>query len=464
MHSDLHLTDTPWGYACLAIFALAYAVIVLEERLHLRKSIPALVAASGVWIVVGLAFTLHGDAELAATAFRHTLLDYAELMLFLLAAMTFVNTLEERQVFAALRARLAGRGYSLRRIFWITGALAFVISPLADNLTTALIMGAVSLSVGRDRPKFVVVACINVVVAANAGGAFSPFGDITTLMVWQRGAVPFQSFFALFVPSLLNWLIPAALMSLSIGKERPPQLAEVVVMKRGGLAVVGLLLGTIGLTVVLHSALGLPPVFGMMTGLGFLKVYGHILGRRLERTDRWHGPAGGINELDDVATRSPLARNHSSSSQTDKGFDVFQQLERVEWDTLMFFYGVILTVGALGTLGYLGLASRAVYGGLGPTWANVLVGGASALVDNIPIMFAVLNMHPEMSQGHWLLVTLTAGVGGSLLSVGSAAGVALMGQARGVYTFRQHLRWTWAVALGYAASIGAHLLINRRSF
>jgi Na+/H+ antiporter NhaD/arsenite permease-like protein len=123
-----------------------------------------------------------------------------------------------------------------------------------------------------------------------------------------------------------------------------------------------------------------------------------------------------------------------------------------------------LTVGALGTLGYLGLASRAVYGGLGPTWANVLVGGASALVDNIPIMFAVLNMHPEMSQGHWLLVTLTAGVGGSLLSVGSAAGVALMGQARGVYTFRQHLRWTWAVALGYAASIGAHLLINRRSF
>jgi Na+/H+ antiporter NhaD/arsenite permease-like protein len=464
MHSQLNLTETPWGYACLAIFTLAYALIVLEERLHLRKSIPALIAATGVWIVVGLLFTLHGDAELAAAAFRHNLLDYAELMLFLLAAMTFVNTLEERQVFAALRGRLAGRGYSLRRLFWITGTLAFVISPVADNLTTALIMGAVSLAVGRDRPKFVVVACINVVVAANAGGAFSPFGDITTLMVWQRGVVPFTSFFSLFIPALVNWLVPAALMSLSIGKDRPPRLSEVVVIKKGGLGVAALLLGTIAITVVLHSALALPPVFGMMTGLGFLKVYGYILGRRLERSDRWHGPAGGIDEFDDVATGSPLAQNPSSPSEIDKGFDVFRQLERVEWDTLMFFYGVILTVGALGTLGYLGLASSAVYGGLGPTWANVLVGGASALVDNIPIMFAVLNMHPNMSQGHWLLVTMTAGVGGSLLSVGSAAGVALMGQARGVYTFRQHLRWTWAVALGYAASIGAHLLINRRYF
>lgn len=449
------MTATIWGYSCLAIFVLAYVLVVLEERLHLRKSIPALVAASGAWILVGVLFTLRGEARVAEEAFRHNLLDYAELMLFLLAAMTFVNTLEERQVFAALRAQLTGRGLSLRGIFWITGALAFLISPIADNLTTALIMGAVSLSVGRDRPKFVVVACINVVVAANAGGAFSPFGDITTLMAWQRGVVPFARFFALFIPSLVNWLVPAAIMSLSIGKERPPQVSEAVVVKEGGLVVVALLLGTIALTVVIHTALHLPPVFGMMTGLGVLKVYGYVLGRRLER---------GLDELDNVAVASPLPADAPTPRQSDKGFNVFQQLERAEWDTLMFFYGVILTVGALGTLGYLALASTAVYGGLGPTWANVLVGVTSALVDNIPIMFAVLNMQPEMSQGHWLLVTLTAGVGGSLLSVGSAAGVALMGQARGIYTFRQHLRWTWAIALGYAASIATHMLINRRYF
>jgi Na+/H+ antiporter NhaD/arsenite permease-like protein len=121
-------------------------------------------------------------------------------------------------------------------------------------------------------------------------------------------------------------------------------------------------------------------------------------------------------------------------------------------------------VGALGALGYLALVSSASYATLGATQANVLVGLASAVIDNIPIMFAVLTMDPQMSHGQWLLVTMTAGVGGSLLSIGSAAGVALMGQARGVYTFFAHLKWIWAVALGYAASIWVHFLVNARFF
>jgi Na+/H+ antiporter NhaD/arsenite permease-like protein len=139
-------------------------------------------------------------------------------------------------------------------------------------------------------------------------------------------------------------------------------------------------------------------------------------------------------------------------------------MKRAEWDTLMFFYGVVLSVGGLGTLGYLGLLSEAMYTGLGATWANILVGVASAIVDNIPVMYAVLTMQPEMSHGQWLLVTLTAGVGGSLLSIGSAAGVALMGQARGMYTFFAHLRWSWAIGLGYAASIWVHFLVNAKTF
>jgi Na+/H+ antiporter NhaD/arsenite permease-like protein len=130
----------------------------------------------------------------------------------------------------------------------------------------------------------------------------------------------------------------------------------------------------------------------------------------------------------------------------------------------MFFYGVILGVGGLGVLGYLAMISRAFYEGLGPTVANVLVGLLSAVIDNVPVMFAVLEMNPPMAEGQWLLVTLTAGVGGSLLAIGSAAGVALLGQARGVYTFTSHLRWAWAIALGYAASIATHLFINARLF
>ena len=126
----------------------------------------------------------------------------------------------------------------------------------------------------------------------------------------------------------------------------------------------------------------------------------------------------------------------------------------------MFFYGVILCVGGLGMLGYLALVSEFLYLGLGPTTANILIGILSAIVDNIPLMYAVLTMNPDLNLSQWLLVTLTTGVGGSLLSIGSAAGVGVMGQARGIYTFFSHLKWSWAIALGYAGSIWVHLLLN----
>ena len=143
---------------------------------------------------------------------------------------------------------------------------------------------------------------------------------------------------------------------------------------------------------------------------------------------------------------------------------MFYSISRAEWDTLLFFYGVVLCVGGLGFLGYLAVASQVMYIQWGPTLANTMVGILSAIVDNIPVMFAVLTMNPDMSLGQWLLVTLTAGVGGSMLSIGSAAGVALMVQARGKYTFFSHLKWTPAIALGYVASILVHLWINASYF
>jgi len=156
---------------------------------------------------------------------------------------------------------------------------------------------------------------------------------------------------------------------------------------------------------------------------------------------------------------NPLA--HQADRSKPLYFDLFRKVARAEWDTLLFFYGVILCVGGLSQFGYMALLSNYMYIDLGTTNANVAVGVLSAILDNIPVMFAVLTMDPAMSQGQWLLVTLTAGVGGSLLSIGSAAGVALMGSARGTYTFGAHLKWTPVIALGYAASIIAHLYINR---
>ena len=133
--------------------------------------------------------------------------------------MTYINTMVERNVFDTLRAWLVSRGLSLRSIFWLTGAISFFLSPIADNLTTALVMSTCVITVGAGNKRFTLLGCVNVVVAANAGGAFSPFGDITTLMVWQKGILGFTEFFALFVPSVVNYVIPALLMHFFVPKE-----------------------------------------------------------------------------------------------------------------------------------------------------------------------------------------------------------------------------------------------------
>lgn len=441
---DLVRHWTAW--AALGFFAISYFFVIIEEGTHLRKSIPMIVAAGVLWILVSVS-PVASDAS--NDRLRHNILEFAELFLFILAAVTYVNTLEERQVFDRLRVWLLSKGLTYRGVFWATGAIAFVMSPIADNLTTTLVMGAVALSVGGRNARFVVPACINIVVSANAGGAFSPFGDITTLMVWQKGKADFVEFFALFVPSLVNWLIPAVIMSFAVPKEKPEAQHSSVEMLPGAKVVIGLFLCTIGGTVLLHQLFHLPSTLGMMTGLGLLHLYAYFLKRavRLQRkaSEAIAGILGGIGD-----------EPHSDS------FDVFRLLARVEWDTLMFFYGVILCVGALGAFGFLDAAAIGSYGTWGPTTANIVVGVASAIFDNIPLMSAVLTVSPDMNQAQWLLITLTAGVGGSLLSVGSAAGVALMGQARGIYTFSAHLKWTWAVGLGYAASIGVHILLNGR--
>ena len=431
----LDLTAHPIGYLCLAIFIIAYVLVVCEELSKMEKSKPVLIAAGLIWALIGYAYAKAGLAPAAEVAAQHTIFEYGELFLFLLVAITYVNTLEERRVFDVLRARLVNLGLTYRGLFWITGAIAFFLSPVLDNLTTALVVGAVVMALGRDSPRFVALSCISIVVAANAGGAFSPFGDITSLMVWQKGKVEFAEFFALFIPSLVNWLIPAGIMHFALPGTKPPAQVDRVNLKPGARGVIVLFALTIVTAVSFRNFLGLQPALGMMLGLGYLQVWSYLLQQRGKR------------------------RNDG-----DMVLNSFHQIARVEWDTLLFFFGIIFAVGGLGVLGYLALASQYLYVDIGPTFANIAIGILSAIVDNIPLMFAVLTMNPDMSHGQWLLVTLTAGVGGSLLSVGSAAGVALMGLAKGQYTFSSHFKWSWAIALGYAASVIAHLSINQGMF
>ena len=433
-YESIDLTNHVAGYIALILFVLAYFFVMIEEFTHLRKSKPVIMVAGIIWAIIGWVYASNGIPHAAEAAVRHNFLEFAELFLFLLVAMTYIESMRERLVFDKLKVWLISRGFSYRQLFWLTGILAFFMSPIADNLTTALVMGAVVLAVGAGNARFISIGFVNIVVAANAGGAFSPFGDITTLMVWQKGLVDFQQFFVLFVPSVVNYLIPAAIMHFAIKNEKPEAIEEKVDIKVGGILITFMFLVTIATAVSFHNFLHLPPAMGMMTGLGYLMIVSYFVKRK------------------------------DSIEENSERFNVFTMVSRAEWDTLLFFFGVIVSVGGLGFMGYLALVSEAMYVELGATYANVLVGILSAIVDNIPVMFAVLTMTPDMSLGQWLLVTLTAGVGGSLLSIGSAAGVALMGQSKGYYTFVSHLKWIWAIALGDVASILTHLWINSALF
>ena len=430
MHIDL--TTSYVGYISLIIFVLAYALVMVEEFSHLRKSKPVIISAALIWGIIAFYFSSQpgSHSENLEQALEHNILEFAELFLFLLVAMTYINALQERNVFDFIRYKLISKGFNFRQLFLLTGVITFFLSPIADNLTTALVMCSVLLACGKGNNKFLAIGCINIVVAANAGGAFSPFGDITTLMVWQAGIVDFFTFFNLFIPSVVNYVIPATIMYFFVPNEIPNVSSDKITIKRGGKVIIFLGLFTIFSAVNFHNILHLPPMLGMMFGLGLLGLYSFYL----------------------KITFNP---------EYEEGkFDFLRKVSKAEWDTLLFFFGVILSVGGLGFIGYLTLISEYLYVGLGATYANFLVGILSAIVDNIPVMFAVITMNPAMPTEQWLLVTLTTGVGGSLLSIGSAAGVALMGQARGYYTFFGHLKWTPVIFLGYVASIYVHLLLT----
>ncbi|MDD5215651.1 MAG: sodium:proton antiporter NhaD [Methylococcales bacterium] len=446
----LNLTQHWVGYGALVLFAGAYLLAMTEEMTELRKSKPMVFAASSIWILIALVYTQGGMTQQAGLAFRASLEGYAELFLFIMVSMTYLNAMEDRGVFENLRVWLLSKNFTYRQLFWITGIQAFFISSVCNNLTTALLMGSVILAMGKNNRQFVTLACINVVVASNAGGSFSPFGDITTLLVWQKGVVPFTDFFSLLIPAIVNFVLPAAIMNFWIPRETPDKVSEVQRMKRGGFIVIGLFLLTIVTATCFENFLDLPPAAGMMLGLTYLQFFSYYL----QQTDK--------NE--EITNALNLNANMQVPVQSEHSFDVFQKVANLEWDTLLFFYGVMLSVSGLSFIGYLTLTSHYLYGQIDPTIANIMVGIASAFVDNGTIMLAVLTMMPDISQGQWLLVTLTAGVGGSLLAVGSAAGVGLMGQAKGIYTFTNHLKWMPVIALGYVGSIVAHFLINGRYF
>ena len=416
------ITMTWAGFASLAIFVVGYYFVAMEEKYHIDKAKPALLTGTLVFMVVALYYAINGmDMDLVHTQAQHLILEIAEIFFFLFVAMTYIETMIHMKVFDKLKYNLISKGYTYRQLFWVTGFLAFFISPIADNLTTALILSTVLITIEQKKKEFLVPGAINIVVAANAGGAWSPFGDITTLMAWTAGKGVFTDFLYLFPAAILGYLITGFLLSRVVPNSIPEvdlSKEENPVMMAGSKTVIGLGIFTIFCAVMSHQFLHLPAMWGMMFGLALLKMYDYRLKKR-------HG----------------------------SGFDVFHAMAKIENNTLMFFFGILAAVGALYFVGWLALAA-VVYDPsvLGPTWSNIGVGFLSAIVDNVPVMSAVLKASPDMGLDQWMLVTLTAGVGGSLISFGSAAGVGVMGKLPGIYTFGAHMRYSWMILIGYIVS------------
>jgi len=453
---QLDLTHHWAGYFSLVVMVAAYVAAMFEDVTELRKSKPMLLAAALIWFVIVLAYQQQGSNQLAVTAFKSNLQSYIELLLFIMVSMTYLNAMEDMRIFDALKVWLVSKHLSYRQLFWITGFMVFFISSVVNGLTAGLLMGAVVVAVGKNSPRFVSLACINIVIATNAGGSFSPLGGISTLFVWQHGMLSFFEFFKLFVPCLVNFLVPATLMHFALPKDKPAIETAEVKLPRGAKRIIFLFGITISLAVGFDMTLHLPAAAGMMAGLSLLQFFYFYLTKSTN--------ASAPKSLGLELFAGPDVHDISIPESGKGSFDVFEKVGRLEWDTLLFFYGAMMGIGGLGYIGYLDAISHVLYGQLSPTLANILIGLSSAFVDNGTLMFAVLTMHPDIPQGEWLLLTLTLGVGGSLLAIGSAPGIGLMGQAKGQYTFSSHMKWFPVILLGYFAAIGVHFLVNAGSF
>jgi len=425
------MTNTLVGYASVLLFIIAYLMISFEEKIEVNKAKPALLAGTLIYVLIAWHYVYYGlDIAPLQENLHHLIVEIASIYFFLFVAMTYIESLIERGVFEALKFKLLQKGYNYNKLFWITGFIAFFLSPVADNLTTALVLSTVLLTLEHHNRQFLILGAINIVVAANAGGAWSPFGDITTLMVWTAGKGTFSEFLFLFPASFIGWIVTAYLLSKYLPEGSPSdkdntsacKVPEHATIKKGGIGIVFLGITTIILAVTIHQVFHLPAFWGMMLGLALFGFYSSYL-KKKHKERIW----------------------------------LYRRMAEVENDTLLFFFGLLAAVSGLSYLGYIAIAAN-VYNVMDPFWVNVMIGVVSAIIDNVPLMFAVLKANPVMDTTQWMLVTLTAGIGGSLISFGSAAGVGVMGRLRGVYTVATHMKYAWTVALGYMISVGIFYL------
>ncbi|WP_324731597.1 sodium:proton antiporter NhaD [Pseudomonas paeninsulae] len=447
-----------YAYMLMAlIFVLGYLCIALEHPLKIDKAASAILTAVICWtvLVLGAESILPALAEGAShevtTELRHHLGEISEILFFLMGAMTIVELIDAHEGFKVITDRI--RTNKRIHLLWMVGFITFFLSAALDNLTTTIVMVSLLRKLIKDKHERWFFLGI-VVVAANAGGAWSPIGDVTTTMLWIGNQITASGIVAqLFIPSLVCLLVPLLAVSLTMKGEfeRPlvkPTKEErrdpTTAFERNLVFILGI--GALVFVPVFKTVTHLPPYMGILFGLGILWVVTEVLHR-------------GKNEED----KHPLS--------------VVGVLRKIDTTSVLFFLGILLAVSSLATAGHLTQVATALKDSLGNVYAiNIAIGLLSSVVDNVPLVAGAMKMYPLISPDtlavaggdsgwlgnfvvngtFWEMLAYCAGTGGSCLIIGSAAGVAAMGMEK--INFIWYLKKiSWLALIGYLAGAATYI-------
>ncbi|ESP93342.1 MULTISPECIES: sodium:proton antiporter NhaD [Pseudoalteromonas] len=402
----------------LTLIALAFVLIVIEDIIHVNKAKTTLFFGTLCWIIAFIS-PIHGESsETIQHQLDHNILEIATLWLFLMAAMTFVAYLNSKGFIQNIVHRIMPEQISERKLMFLVGAFAFIFSSISDNITATLISLAVVMSLKLDAKKLVKYATL-IIFSVNSGGVSLITGDVTTLMIFLAGKVTIPDLLLLVLPAIVSVFALAAMLSIGMNEQLYFARQELRRIEKTDITIAVIFMSTVLATLFLSVQYQVPPMLTFLFGLSFMFLVAQFLMRKKD-----------VNKK------------------------IIDYIREIEYDTLLFFVGVLLLVGALKEVGVLSMFTE-LYQYLAPEYANYLVGLLSAAVDNVPLTAALLKAQIEMTPQQWLTFTYATGVGGSMLIIGSAAGIIAMSKVKAL-TFMSYLKMALylliAYTIGYAGS------------
>jgi Na+/H+ antiporter NhaD/arsenite permease-like protein len=414
------LQPTSWlGLAVLFIFSFGMLLIILEAKLHIDKFKPALFMLSS-FLLIGIYYWISGDDpqrfEHFAEMQKENKVELFSLIAFMAFMWMIVEILAERGVFSTLNSHLIAKGLGSTRMFWATGALAALLSPFINNITTAMIFGKSIKEISRNQ-QYTHIALCNLIIASNSGVWF--LGTATSLMVVLAGKISILGLLALLPASIIGWASSAAVLQTFYLKRLSGELIDTTPddahIKHGGWGMVFFGVLAVAAAVMMNIALHIDIEYAIGIGLSMIGLYA------------WHLKRHGTNVL------------------------LLVQMQKVEWNTLLFFIGIISGVAALNHVGWLSYISR-LFEVLSPTTVNIALGVISGILDNVPVEAAALMSNPSLNNSQWALNAMMVGIGGSLTVIGSAAGVMMMSIDKS-YSFGTHLKFLPAILVNFFVSL-----------